>query len=979
MSRPYIYWDPSLNAALWTRQSEGPLIVTVDDVPTPLQLSRLEMFVALAMSPVLYDNPWTAYARSVEAAGGSGMEKGLAVTNQEWMPHNLSFVAPGPDPLTYSNFYSGKRHRYLNLGWRFLLRGWVGTMDQGSLTGEFRLKWADEIERLQFSTRAAWTGLVLGFFNIADDRQDHVLDILHGKREADSDWEFHAGWLDQPASPGVEVVDENTYTANSVNQSNVRIVISGSGSLWNITTQFYSGSWIDVDSYSIDFRSNMSPVSDEIGMMASVFPGVAKESLGGPYGDESMVWFSEIQVPQFEPWVPDVSEWYARDWEKHWEWLAGPISGYELPLKRPVTDLMHYPVGTTKEPIELRHSDPDLGICIRVGLDTVLFATGNADNRYCDLGSSMTLTEPLATCDENSFGYQAPFAFYARMKFENMESWSSHMIIVSFGNIRNLSPTLSDNGIGMWVDATGTPKKIRVRAYDGAWRVVGYSIDDESEINNVPIDLGFVWTGSRGESMGRENYELRIVLNGITVASKTFGPMSIGATEKMTIGALDLYPGFSGLIRSVAVYGDAVSDYDLMHAFDEINEPFSNPSYEYAASSGRPGEALDWRWLGYQSGFDWAEFNAQNPEYEQWRTAMEEFSAGWSGIENWVSYITDMTLAISLFNAEVTQYETTLEEFELWLIWNGLATVVGTPWRDDWTNIEPYEDTLGPGSGPTGFDSWYDYLNATNVMPLRIEEFGEAWDNEMFTTVSPGPVWHAGTTIDGVIYGAALNFPLTIYPDKNSMIVYSDIAGVILLNLNAGEYDDEVSLAAMIQAAWNLQVGSIGLVFDSWNDGSNAGITFGWDGTPGVNHETVFGCMEILKASDVRPYIGLRGLGYNGRYGIVKTLLSTIGSIPGVDGNEVILIDQWSFMKFEIVTDPYTGDHVLEYGYVEAVVDSWVSDPTVIERFTFEGWFGIGAAWKDEYLPSEIDDAMFDSATTDMEEFETAEWPEYIW
>jgi len=984
MAKPYIFWDPSWNASLITAQANGPLVITLDDSPTQAQLDSFKKMVALTAVPKIFDGTSFSFARTVEFSGGVTPNKGVSVSNYDWLPDNLTFPAPGPDPYDLSDLYV-RQFRYANLGWRIALRGWAGTMYEGGLNGEYRIKWSDETLREQFSSRAKWTGLMLGAFNTYAERTDHVLDMLHGKREADADWSHHSGHLDRVPSPGPEVVTESLATQNGITTGEVRVVVSGGAPLWNISMQYKSGgSWITVGSpLSVDLRSNMAPAPpDEIGLIVSLFDGITKEYTGVPEPwSLERVCFSEISVPQFEPWVPDLSSWSQRGWDQHWEWLTGSTAGYDMELRRPVTDLMHVPVGADRGPEDLRYSDPELGICSRLNADTSLFAVGNSDARYIEIFSSEK-PEPLATCDAYSYGYKAPFAFYMRARFDAMETWGEDRAIVSFGDILNASPTPTDNGIGLYWKSTGaTSGKFVVRIFDSGlsdWDDLEYDIPDVSEISDRQIDIGFAWTGIRGTSIGHDNYELRIVVDGLARASKINGGLLIRGTENARIGSYSSHKGFQGLFRYATVFGDPVTDQDMHSSFQAPEEPFSNPSFELPADSNRPGEAKDWNWYSFQQGTEWAEFNTQDPDYEQWQTAMEEFGPGWFDPDEWFDDISEAVLASALFNAGVTLYESTMEEFALWLVWSESGYVTGTPWRDDWIFLRPDQDVKGPYLGPTGFNGWYDQAAGSNKLPLEMEQLGEAWGNDPFST-SVGPLWHPGVQKDGAIKGSALTFPLTIPPDKNRMCVWADAIGIVPIVLTVGEYADATSLAAMIEAFWNTKVGDIGLQFTAWTDGDDSGISFGWDGTSTVAHAAMFGVPEETKGADARAILGLIGFGPNGMQGKIKAKAWMLDYVAGTDPEDVFLLDHFSFMSFVIVTDTYNGTYPLQYEHIEAIFDTGIPDPTVVERFTLVGWFGPGSAWKPSYLPGDLADAMFDSGVNDMEEFIPANWPEEVW
>ena len=159
----------------------------------------------------------------------------------------------------------------------------------------------------------------------------------------------------------------------------------------------------------------------------------------------------------------------------------------------------------------------------------------------------------------------------------------------------------------------------------------------------------------------------------------------------------------------------------------------------------------------------------------------------------------------------------------------------------------------------------------------------------------------------------------------------------------------------------------------------DSGIGFGWDKSSAVAQAFMFGAREAYSAMDIRSLIGLRGFGPGGRSSETHSRLWMLGSLSGVDPDEVFLFDSWSFVSFLVVTDPYNGTYALQYELVEAVFDSAIPDPTIVERFMLEGWFGVGAVWKTGYSPAELTEAMFDSGATNMEEFVPAEWPGEIW
>jgi hypothetical protein len=103
------------------------------------------------------------------------------------------------------------------------------------------------------------------------------------------------------------------------------------------------------------------------------------------------------------------------------------------------------------------------------------------------------------------------------------------------------------------------------------------------------------------------------------------------------------------------------------------------------------------------------------------------------------------------------------------------------------------------------------------------------------------------------------------------------------------------------------------------------------------------------------------------------------GVSPSIDDDEeVFYFDTYSLLDFSITTDILLGPYPLIYGEEPAVFDTgWPDNPTHVERFRLDGWFGVGAEWLDDLVTPEY--ALFDSGTVDLEEFDPAEWPDQIW
>lgn len=947
MAKPYIYWDPSVNSNLTTTQSEGPLLVSVDPSPTTTQIENYKNLMALSTRPVLYGDEKLLYANETDVDG-----TGFKISNYEFLPYGLTFSSPGPDPFDLS--LGAANYRLINLGFRFGFRGWIGTMDSGGLNGNFRVKWSDEVIRAQSDSRSTWTGLVIGMRSIADERTDFVIDALHGKREADTDWAYHGGFLDRvPGGP--ELIDENTVTANDIQEGQTRIILSGGSPLWSIQAQYYNGaSWQNIDSWNDDIRSHVTPSEiQNVGLLGYAYNVLGKNFTVAPSEwSTTSVWIEEVELTQFEPWVIDTSRYTEREWSEKLESLTGFSTAYDYTMKRPVTDLMHYPMGTTKAPDELRSSDPDLGICINVGNDTSLLAYGVDDVRYIE-DTSYQL--PITVCDDNYIGSDAPFAAYMRLRVSELQSWSSDKGIISFGNIFNASPSASDNGIGIYWQSTGaTSGRFVGRIYSAStgWQTVNYVVSDTTTIDGEILDIGFVWSGSCGAGSNRNNYEFRIIVNADTKSSIVVSDAVIAGTEKATIGAIDSASSMSFLLRAVAVYADCITDYEASRSFDNVTGEIDNPSFELPAETNRRGEALNWKWISYQSETEWADFNSYDPDLEQWFTSTEEFGAGWSNIEDWVSDITVSVFAI--FNEGVTAFESTLEEFGFW---------DGAVWNEAVTYITPDTDTSGPYNGPTGIKGWYDQQLGSVILPQDKEDFGSGWSNDPLSgTVD---VWNTNIVENGIIKGSELTFPLTIPPDKNILILYLDFFGIIKMQLTSGRYENIGSLVSMVDTIFKVQVGDYAVDFS--NEGNR--LTFGWDGTNTIAYSGMFG---YSLSNDARSVLGFSDFG--GGYSEIPCKTFMFEEYDYSDSDEVFYLDGNSYFSVNIKEWFDVGKYPQKYDFTEAYFN-FSTSAHVVEYMDLEGWFGSGAAWKDEYGPGDLTPAMFNSGADNMEEFLDTNWP----
>ena len=808
--------------------------------------------------------------------------------------------------------------------------------------------------------------------------------MLHGKRNGDTNWYYHGGHLNRvPGGP--EVIDEASSIHNSLSSSTMRAILSGSSPAWTIRVQKKNGtSWDDVYSTSVDLRSHLTGDLDEVALIMSFFVGVSRDKPGVLPAEifNNSIWGTGFELSQFEPWIIDISDWRQREWDQHWKWLTGSTKSYGIEFDRPKTDLMHSPMGTAAAPEALRESDPELGICMKMGKDSKLVASGISDNRYIDslVGPE---PQPIVVCDADMFGIQAPFAAYARCKLLSVGSWGAERNIFSFGNAYAALPSISDNGIGIyWKPTTGTKGQIVARCFDSALGVIEVTTDDieADQWSDRQIELGIAWTGDRGLSMGLVDRQFRLVIDGITIDSEVVNNFVLVKTKEMHVGADQTKDGAQMLFRSMTMFGDAVTNYDLNRAFEQNEEVFGNPSYETAGLDNRPGEAYLWNWYSSQAIGAWAEFNSYEATLEQWRTATENFGAGWFDITKWFYDLSETDQVAAVFNKESSSLYSIFELFDF------LETT--PPWKDDFTLLQPSADVLGYDDGPTGFNGWYDSSYMTNFLPGEREDFGDNFNTDPFST-SAGSMWYPGTSRNGRQFSKAIDFPLLIPPDKNKLVIWVDGAGVLEVSIPTDVYNTPIELCTAINTILSgYYANNEVLFFAAWTDGDESGIQFksAVSGVP-VAAASMFGCREDQRSNDVRGLIGLDSLGYGGRKSEFRATRWMLGDLHGGNSDDIFCLDSWSLLDFITSEDQHlTGMVIEEYGNVAAVFDSETSaDKSVLERFTLVGWFGSAAEWQTGYMPSDIPGGagivpgMFDGATIAREDFDPVEWPNEIW
>ncbi|MEN6368303.1 MAG: hypothetical protein ABFD77_01220 [Thermotogota bacterium] len=1040
MARVINRWDPARNVDMIVAAADGPLVLEADDPRWPLIAREWVQPIVYAYGgPVGYLRTLSV-VDGVDPQNGLDVH-GLQYMPDNMTFFGADPVDGEPQPDDRTDLIAGTRYRYVTTGHRLALRGWIGSFNPDNLNVEFEVWWGDKVQRDPGEARGSWTGAVLSVLNAVNFTADYLAYALHGKRRGDASWELRGGLVERPTSlyiPSTSAVSP----WDGVDSGRFRILITGGTPSWTVSAQYWDPGipgWVDIASSVVDLRSYAVPGYEEFFFLNGyLFHGATKVYPGAmpanPPTQETF--FRRVSVSQFQPWILDVGDTYLREGVFRLSEMFGPLPYWLLPAdaKTPSIDIMHYPNGPAA-PSALRIHDDDGGWGIGVQQDTLLAMMGIEDRKLLTVTGYPGRHLPVCLADQYAIGPTLPFAYVGRYKLANLDTWTDERCLVSFGRAGyQAAPSSSISGLGLnWRPTNGG--ELVLRHWDGVapgWLelVAPLRID---EYNNRLVDLGFCWTGDYGSLAGLQNRQLRIVVDGVTKATVAFSSLiRIASTVGSTIGTGDplTRKSFEGIWFGGATFYEPATDADLLHAFDAEGEGgFANPSFEIEADSGRPGEAKDWEWQTQQNVGGFAEFSAYRADLAPYHGDVEGFEGGWLRAPSWVyadetarlaatgftaadvgkaahqldinrNYILTSHSPITwqassagenqdweddlvdaeaaVFNAAIPNYKTTVEHFIIWgqtwdmMVWSG------TPWLPAYNLTPPCQDTLGPFGGPTGFDGWYDHLYGTNLDPLSVESFDEAWGNDPLSTAG-GQRWQPDPAPGGRLRGQAISFPLFIPANENRLVILTDIGIPAMFSLPSSNYADMATLLTDLNALLTVHLPGLGLTFDSWLDGTSEGLTFGWDGSTLTALWFGFGTLESEMTKDSRGRLGLRSFSPGGAYTGVGIPAWFYPSLPaGAGPTDRFLLDSWSCNSILTFTDLVLGLVVLENDLVGAMFDTAISYPTLLERFLLTSWVSPLAVWVTDLSAVVLVQAMFDSGAHTREDFLDTEWPDEI-
>jgi hypothetical protein len=923
----------------------------------------------LAISPTsepcaLFEDANIWYAQQSDP-GDLATPSPVIVMGYQVLPSGLAFWAADPvsgAPLPV-DVDDANGLRFLALGHRCTLRGWIGTVAD-TLTGILKARWNDTVARNPADPRGAWTGVVVFSFDGERQAADQLAASLQGKRPGDANWLDYGCHLNRPIDPAGTESHASAPSADT-DAGSLRVIVTGASPAWTVNIEKWDTAgmvWAVVHSVVIDLRANGVPGSlTGYGLIGALVSAATVPNPGGPWPpvapyDTQEIAIDRVEVSQFEPWVPDIAEWSRLDWQHMLAaiGLTFPVNTSSLELRRAPVDLLHMPMGHAAAPAELRASDADLGIGVRMTKDTTLWAQGRNDT---PLMSIVAGARDLAICaqDAASCGYEAPFAAAVEIKPENMVAWVTDRWILQIDNPLEGAPNAASNGMGVFWRAAD--EKLVARAYhDGVgWVDLTYDFP-RATWGGRAVTIAICWSGysyGAGNTAGRPDYEFRLVVDGVTRASTVIGVnfRLQHAGPSVTVGAGNGGDGFTGFFSQGALFGEVMGDLDIRAAFEEAQSDFANPEFEDPAVSARAGEAEHWLWRSLQIYNAFAEFNTHDATHEQHQGGFEGFEIGWDN-DAWIADVADAVLVAAWFNAS-SALPARAEGFELnWGYNDGAHS--GPEWLEAYTEIA------------AEWRGWYDgTLAPPPTYPLLAESFEEAFGTDPLCVPAGTQGWVADALVSGQLQGNALTFPLTVTYSRRELWFY--IAGETAhrMLVTPGIYASSGALETELNVQLVAALGpASGYLFGKWAENGLVGLTFGADAAhhitaPGL----MFGEVESNPTPSLRQALGFAALCpvlRSGRLRVARAVMAPPSPLLGA--SDALVVDPWTWVRFSWATDPnvggdYTVDDARDFG----TFDTAVAEDTVLERFTLHGWYGLAAAWTSAYGPGDLTAAIFDS------------------
>jgi len=618
VSYPTHWWLPEDNADLVVNPGDPSLVLDASD------LDKFERAVGIEGIVFPYNSQAVQYLNLNRFEDGAGVEEGNGVEASGEMPETSTYL--GGEPLTPIMRGDSFNEFYISRAWGPYLRGWIGGQSLG-FDPTLRVKWGDADIRFLAQARGSYDGAFAALVSPFNQAAAREWAALHGKAASDLGfWKYHFASVDDPNGwAGLPAAAHVSIPWDGVTSGEARLVFSGTPTAATVTAQYHNGStWIAISSVGpIDlttiFQTLPAPIGSnwqQAGMVARLFAGATE--VFGSGADVLVHWFNEVEVDRFEPWI--INRLATRNRQAY----DGDL-GEDGDLFFPAADLIHVPIGSNfGAPVSLRVVDVAWNSVVEVDEWSVVSSVPSGSTVLIE--NTTISPRPLLRADGAWKGIGEPFAIVGRFGlqdlfyFQGLAFGFQYCQLITMGGTFLVGDPQVDNGFALYWDAKTEELVATIYSLGSASFVEARAPFAPGDYDGKQLELGIAWTGDEGAAAGFDDRTLRVVVDGVTLATLKVDDAEIArnATDAISFGPathaayFPMRQGYRGTFGGAVIYQEPMTDEALGAAFspEEIPTPFENPSFEIEATSGRVGEAEAWEWISQQVAAAWAEFTA---------------------------------------------------------------------------------------------------------------------------------------------------------------------------------------------------------------------------------------------------------------------------------------------------------------------------------------------------------------------------------
>ena len=294
---------------------------------------------------------------------------------------------------------------------------------------------------------------------------------------------------------------------------------------------------------------------------------------------------------------------------------------------------------------------------------------------------------------------------------------------------------------------------------------------------------------------------------------------------------------------------------------------------------------------------------------------------------------------------------------------------------DDYERFETLEETGAIGGE---FLSWYECLYGVaspRVLPSDADAFEEGWGTDPMS--DPANRGYGCWPVDGNVYGAEINFPITISATRNLLWIYdgripsgvvpTNLGNVVCLTITPGVYGDAMDICAELYT----RLSGSGIVSDiafsfRGTDPARSALSIGWNGNPGPGIVGLCQGPAPLDGRDCRATLGLDRLGGKSSAFVEVPTAYFDGPPPatGWAGTPFYRVDVNGVFFWNTMADPDGGRVSLGNGESIAEFDYSIFRTNIVEKFLEIGWTGadrveaadVETTWSFGYFRTGLDD-----------------------